>query len=72
MTLSNVSAVRVLSSSAGSIMRPSQRARVVFPPRVNRSISQDMTLELTDAEHQALVRLLRRSIDEDSFPSAPR
>ena len=31
-----------------------------------------MTLELTDEEHRALVRLLRRSIDEDRFPLAPR
>jgi hypothetical protein len=31
-----------------------------------------MTLELTDQEQQALVRLLRRSIDEDRFPLAPR
>jgi hypothetical protein len=31
-----------------------------------------MTLELTDEEHRALVRLLRRSIDDDRFPLAPR
>jgi hypothetical protein len=31
-----------------------------------------MTIELTDEEHRALVRLLRRSIDEDRFPLAPR
>ncbi|MBV8122200.1 MAG: hypothetical protein JO081_19945 [Alphaproteobacteria bacterium] len=31
-----------------------------------------MTLELTDDEHRELVRLLRRSIDEDRFPLAPR
>jgi hypothetical protein len=31
-----------------------------------------MTLELTDEEHRALVRLLRPSIDEDRFPLAPR
>jgi hypothetical protein len=31
-----------------------------------------MTLELTDEEYLALVRLLRRSIDEDRFPLAPR
>ena len=39
---------------------------------IERTISSEMTLELTDAEHQALVRLLRRSIDEDRFPLAPR
>ena len=48
------------------------RACVDFPPIVNRTISQEMTLELTAEEHQALVRLLRRSIDEDRFPLAPR
>jgi hypothetical protein len=31
-----------------------------------------MTIELTDEEHRALVRLLRRSIDKDRFPLAPR
>jgi hypothetical protein len=31
-----------------------------------------MTLELTDEEHRALVRLLKRSIDQDRFPFAPR
>jgi hypothetical protein len=39
---------------------------------VERAISPEMTLELTDEEHRALVRLLRRSIDEDRFPLAPR
>jgi hypothetical protein len=31
-----------------------------------------MTLELTDKEHRAVVRLLRRSIDNDRFPLGPR
>jgi hypothetical protein len=31
-----------------------------------------MTLELTDEERRALVHLLRRSIDADRFPLAPR
>jgi hypothetical protein len=31
-----------------------------------------MTLELIDEEHRALVRVLRRSIDEDRFRLAPR
>ena len=39
---------------------------------VKPTISPEMTLELTDEEHRALVRLLRRSIDEDRFPLAPR
>lgn len=30
-----------------------------------------MPLDLTDEEHAALVRLLRRAIDEDRFPYAP-
>ena len=29
-------------------------------------------LELSDAEAEALVRLLRRAIDEDHFPLSPR
>jgi hypothetical protein len=37
-----------------------------------QTISREMTLELTDQEHRALVRPLRRSIDEDRFPLAPR
>jgi hypothetical protein len=43
-----------------------------FPALVKQTISREMTLELTDEEHRALVRLLRRSIDEDRFPLAPR
>jgi hypothetical protein len=39
---------------------------------VKRTTSPEMTLELTDEEHRALVRLLRPSIDEDRFPLAPR
>ena len=39
---------------------------------VKPTISPEMTIELTDEEHRALVRLLRRSIDEDRFPLAPR
>jgi hypothetical protein len=37
-----------------------------------RHISPERTLELTDDENRALVRLLRRSIDDDDFPLAPR
>lgn len=35
-------------------------------------ISGSMTLDLTDEEHAALVRVLQRLIDEDRFPLAPR
>jgi hypothetical protein len=30
------------------------------------------TIDLTDAEHAALVALIRRAIEEDRFPRAPR
>jgi hypothetical protein len=30
------------------------------------------TIDLTDAEHAALVTLIRRAIEEDRFPRAPR
>jgi hypothetical protein len=30
------------------------------------------TIDLTDAEHAALVALIRRTIEEDRFPRAPR
>jgi hypothetical protein len=30
------------------------------------------TIDLTDAEHAALVALIRRAIEEDLFPRAPR
>jgi hypothetical protein len=30
------------------------------------------TIDLTDAEHTALVALIRRAIEEDRFPRAPR
>ncbi|MFZ3237432.1 MAG: hypothetical protein WA417_12385 [Stellaceae bacterium] len=31
-----------------------------------------MTLDLTEDETRALVRLLRKTLDEDPFPLAPR
>jgi hypothetical protein len=30
------------------------------------------TIDLTDAEHAALVALIRRAIEEDRFPRSPR
>jgi hypothetical protein len=30
------------------------------------------TVDLTDAEHAALTALIRRAIEEDRFPRAPR
>ena len=30
------------------------------------------TVDLTDAEHAALTALIRRAIEEDHFPNAPR
>jgi hypothetical protein len=30
------------------------------------------TIDLTDAEHAAMVALIKRAIEEDHFPSAPR
>jgi hypothetical protein len=30
------------------------------------------TIDLTDAEHSALVALIRRAVEEDPFPRAPR
>jgi hypothetical protein len=30
------------------------------------------TIDITDAEHAALVALIRRAIEEDKFPRAPR
>ena len=30
------------------------------------------TVDLTDAEHAALTALIRRAIEEDRFPNAPR
>jgi hypothetical protein len=30
------------------------------------------SIDLTDAEHAALVALIRRAIEEDHFPRAPR
>lgn len=38
--------------------------------RIIRGMSFDLTL--TDDEHGALVRLLRKAIDEERFPFAPR
>jgi hypothetical protein len=49
-----------------------RRGGLSLPALVKPTISPEMTLELTDEEHRALVRLLRRSIDEDRFPLAPR
>jgi hypothetical protein len=31
-----------------------------------------MTLDLTDEEHAVLVRLVRKTLDEDRYPLAPR
>jgi hypothetical protein len=49
-----------------------RRAGLSLSSVVKQTISPEMTLELTDEEHRALVRLLRRSIDDDRFPLAPR
>jgi hypothetical protein len=39
---------------------------------VNQTISPGMNLELTDQEAAALARYLRRKLDDERFPFAPR
>jgi hypothetical protein len=57
-------------SGSGTIARLARRQ--VFPATVNRTISQGMTLDLTDDEAAALAKHLRHAIDYDRYPLAPR
>jgi hypothetical protein len=48
------------------------RRRTAFPPKVNRTIWQDMTLDLTEDEARALAKHLRQALDNRRYPYAPR